>query len=375
MILNIKNYHLGSLLCNKLHNKRLLFVVIFFIALQPSKLLFAQQPIVIKANNLPLNKVITLLRDKYDIKVSFNDDKLSMYVVNVNESFVSAEEALTFLLKGLPLDLEKVNQVFVISTKKVALSSRKYLLSGHVLDGVNYESLPFSSININGYPLTTDLKGNFSYSAYADSLFHIQVSYLGYYKLDTTVAATNNLDIKLFESSIKIEEVVLSSRSGEKATNTNSSSGYLKLNRSVGEDLPGSSDNSVYNLLRLQPGILAAGEQSNDLIIWGSYKGQTKVSFDGFTIFGLKNFNDNIGAINPLMAKDVTVKKGGYGVEQGDRVGGIVDINGIEGSAKLPSLNIGINNLTVNASASTPLFKNTSLVFAARQTYYNIYNN
>ena len=54
------------------------------------------------------------------------------------------------------------------------------------------------------------------------------------------------------------------------------------------------------NLLRLQPGILASGEQTNDLIIWGSYEGHSQVLFDNFTIYGLKNFNDNISAFNPF---------------------------------------------------------------------------
>jgi hypothetical protein len=360
---------------NRYKKKLFAVIILFFISL-PFHSLFAQQVVLVKAKSTPLNKVITKLRDDYDVKLSFNDDKLSQYLVTLDRSFATPEEALNFLLKGFPLDLYKVNEVFIISSRNEVLVNKKYLLSGHILDGKNLESLPFSSIIINGYPLTTDLKGNFSYSAYStDSLFKLQVSYLGYYKLDTAVAATSNLQIPLFQSSIKIEEVVLSSRSTDKASNTNSSAGNIKLNRSVGGDLPGSSDNSVYNLLRLQPGILAAGEQANDLIVWGSYRGQTKVSFDGFTIFGLKNFNDNIGAINPLMAKDVTIKKGGYGVDQGDRVGGVVDINGIEGSRLAPTVNVSLNNLTVNASASVPLFKNTSLVLAGRQTYYNLYNS
>ena len=76
----------------------------------------------------------------------------------------------------------------------------------------------------------------------------------------------------------------------------------------------------MFNLLRLQPGILAAGEQSNDLIIRGSYEGQSQVLFDGFTLFGMKNFNDNISAVNPFMAKDIRLMKGGFPAELGGRV-------------------------------------------------------
>jgi len=370
--LNTKNYLQERLLCNKLHQIKISFFFIFLLIFLPFTRLFAQRNIQVNAKNIPLNKVITDLRDRYDIKLSFNDDKLSQYKINVNHQFKTLDDALRVILKGLPLKFENSNGVYIIASQKPFLSSDKRLISGRVLDERSEESLPFSSISVNGYVLTTDLKGNFSYATNTDSAFHLQVSYLGYYKLDTIVTPSNNLEVKLRQNSIKIDEVIFSDLALDKVTNINGNGGNLKLNKSVGAYLPGNSDNAVYNLLRLQPGILASGERANDLIIWGSYQGQTKVSFDGFTIFGLKNFNDNIGAINPLIAKDVSVKKGGYGAEQGDRVGGVVDINGLEGSMFKPSLNVGINNQIMNASASAPVFKNTSLVLAARQTYYNL---
>jgi hypothetical protein len=74
------------------------------------------------------------------------------------------------------------------------------------------------------------------------------------------------------------------------------------------------------------------------------------------------------------MAKDLNIQKGGYGVAQGDRVGGVVDITGIEGNTAKPTLKVGVDNLTLNGIASTPLFKNTALVIAGRQTYYNVFN-
>lgn len=373
--MNIKNYHRENSLLNKRHNWRLFPFVVLFFLLFFAQSLFAQQAIVVKAKSQPLNKIITALRDQYDVKLSFNDDKLASYVIDIDKSFASVEDALRFLVKGLPLNIEQVNDVFIITSQRLNAAGRKYFLSGQVIDGRDDETLPFASIVIDGYPLITDQKGNFSFSSTTDSTFNLRLSYLGYYKLDTLVSANPNLVIKLYQNSINIQEVVLSGEQSEKSLDTTYNAGSLKINHTVGQYLPGSSDNSVYNLLRLQPGILAAGEQSNDLIIWGSYRGQTKLSFDGFTVFGLKNFNDNIGAINPLITKDLSIQKGGYGVEQGDRVGGVVNITGVDGGIIRPSIKATVNNLTLNLSASTPLFKNTSLVIAGRQTYYNLYDS
>jgi hypothetical protein len=126
--------------------------------------------------------------------------------------------------------------------------------------------------------------------------------------------------------------------------------------------------------LRLQPGILAAGEQSADLIIWGSYEGQSQFIYDGFTLYGMKNFNDNISAVNPYMAKDIKVMKGGFGAEYGERVGGIIDITGIDGNRLSPSVQLCINNMTLNGLVSVPFRKKSALVMAYRQTYYDLYN-
>lgn len=122
------------------------------------------------------------------------------------------------------------------------------------------------------------------------------------------------------------------------------------------------------------PGVLAAGEQSNDLLIWGAYESHSKVQFDGFTVFGLKNFNDNISVVNPFMVKNMEVMKGAYEARYGDRVGGIVDIAGKDGTLLKPTLELNINSTTVNSMLQVPLSKRASLIAAYRQTYYQLYD-
>ena len=141
-------------------------------------------------------------------------------------------------------------------------------------------------------------------------------------------------------SVIALEEIVVEGSRVARSIETGTSPGISRMNHKIAYYLPGNGDNSIFNLLRLQPGILAAGEQSADFIIWGSYEGQSQVLFDGFTIYGMKNFNDNISAVNPYMAKDIKVMKGAYGAEYGERVGGIVDITGVDGNRLSPSVQV-----------------------------------
>jgi hypothetical protein len=166
--------------------------------------------------------------------------------------------------------------------------------------------------------------------------------------------------------------VTIEGRSVERSSQVGERAGMIRLNHQIAYRLPGNGDDAVFNFLRLQPGILAAGEQSSEMIIWGSYSGHSQLIFDGFTIFGPKNFNDNISYVNPYMAKEIRIFKGGYPARYGGRVGGIVEISGIEGNRKKPSVNLNINNMTLSGMASVPVKNQAALTLAYRHTYYNL---
>ena len=338
------------------------------------------QEISIRAVNQPLNKVLIELHKNYGYEFSFDDILLSKYSITVQKSFNSIEEALRYILKNVPLHFEKSGSVYLIIPtpqtvhKQEVVILKGYILAGRIVDQTNMEGLPFTQIQLNKTGLISDYNGSFSYRSKTDSIFKVTISYLGYYILDTLLHAGKDILLKLVPSAIGLKEIVIADASVEYGLQVSENPAEYKLNHKIATALPGYGDNSVYNLLRLQPGILAAGEQSNDLIIWGAYEGHSQVKFDGFTIQGLKNYNDNIGAINPYMVKDIKVLKAGYNASYGERVGGIIDITGITGNKKKPVVNFTIGNNTLNAIAGTPVFKNSALIVAYRQTYYNLYN-
>ncbi len=333
------------------------------------------QEVTIKCTDEPLNKILISLRDSYGLMLSFDDNELAKYRLTVDRKFSSVPRTFDYLLKGLPLGYEVNEGVYVVFNIQVKEKTEKYIVAGRISDKTNAETLPFSSILINNNGLISDARGNFSFTSATDSIFNMKISYLGYYILDTVVAAGTNYNFKLIPSVIALEEVVVEGSEIARTIQTGSSPGISRLNHKIAYFLPGNGDNSIFNLLRLQPGILAAGEQSADLIIWGGYEGHSQVIFDGFTLYGMKNFNDNISAVNPFMAKDIKVLKGGYGAEYGERVGGIVDITGIDGNRLSPSAQICINNMTLNGLASVPFKKKSSLILAYRQTYYDLYDD
>ncbi|WP_159518282.1 TonB-dependent receptor [Sunxiuqinia indica] len=333
------------------------------------------QPVEINCQQKQLNELLVELRDSYDLQLSFDDENLSRYKVSVSKNFSSPENAFDYLLKDLPVAYEKAGEVFLFYQDRRTTTRSSFLLSGQVKDRLSSEALPYSNLSVNGLGMVTDQQGLFSLVSVSDSLFHIRVSYLGYYLKDTVVKAGSHLVLTLTPSTYELREIQVEGSRVVKSLQTGNKAGVMRANHQVAKYLPGNGDNSVFNLLRLQPGILAAGEQSNDLVIWGSYEGQTQVLFDGFTLFGMKNFNDNISAVNPFMAKDILVLKGAYEAKYGGRVGGLVNITGIDGDTRELDLKLSLNNMTLNGLLSIPVKKRSALVLAFRQTYYELYDS
>lgn len=334
------------------------------------------QEIEVDAVETPLNKVLIGIINSHGASISFDDESLSHYMVTDKNVYTSIDLALAGLLKNLPLSCELIGGVWVIfPIREVVEPQKKSFLSGRVFDKITNEALPYSHVTVNGWPSVSDLKGSFSSTfPFEDSIATVKVSHLGYYILDTLVLADQAHNFPLTPSIIGLSEIVIRGRTIEKSTQIGNLPGLMKLNHKIAHFLPGYGDNSVFNLIRLMPGILASGEQTSELIIWGSYAGQSKVVFDGFTVYGLKNFNDNISAFNPLVAKDIEIHKGGYDARYGGRVGGIVNIVGKNGNTAAPSFTVSLNNMTLNGMVEIPIFKKGSLIVAYRHTYFNMYN-
>lgn len=350
---------------------RLVFITLFIL----SPLAVLAQGIVVKADRMPVNSVLIGLRNEYGVQLSFNDKLLSDHSITADTSFASSDEALRFILAGLPFDFTKSGDVYIIYPITRQKEIVKYIITGQVRDHLSKESLPFSHIRFDEEWIVSDFLGQFSIQTLKPPPYNLTVSYLGYYILDTTIYSGRSILLNLIPSNISITEVLIKGMVIEKSVQSGRNSGEIRINHQIAQFLPGNGDNSVFNLLRLQPGIVAAGELANDLIIWGSYEGQSRVLFDGFTIFGLKNYNDNISAVNPFMAKDIRVLKGGYGAEYGGRVGGVVDITGVEGARDSPDVKVTLNNLTLNGYLSVPVGQRSSFVMAFRQTYYDLYDS
>ena len=342
---------------------RWLVVILFLCAFDFS---FAQG-IHISAKAKPLSEVVSELRESAGLSISFNQNELSRYVITADTVFSDGESALRYLLQGIPLSFRKINNVIVISAK-----TGRYNISGTILEKESSERLPYSSVICEGKLYMSDVNGNFNIVS-SDNSVVISFKYLGFGKVDTLLSGGSRHIIFMSPSHTNLREALFEEYETSNALQTGERAGVMRINHSVAKYLPGNGDNSVFNLLRLMPGVRAAGEPAG-FSVWGSKPGESTVIFDGSRLFSMNGYNEQISAVNPFMVKEIRVLKGGYGPEYGNQTGSVAQITGIGGNRRKSELKLNLNNLTANIFASVPISEKAAVAASYRQTYYGLYD-
>lgn len=357
--------------------KRILCLILFTLSIGIAAA-FSQELRLVVVDK-PLNTVLNTL----GIEISYDDKALSAYRVSVSKSFRTPDEALNFLLKDKPFKIEKVGNVYVVlpeiqqqeplAAPSDAPSAPRYIIKGVLVDRFTDERLPYAYIHTQRGIEVCDQTGTFSLVEVTGRKVPIQIQYLGYNRLDTLLSPGTHV-LSLTPQTMELEEVVVQPGSAPLLIHAGKTSGEVRLNHQVARHIPGSPDNSVFNLLRMMPGVRASGEPSDELIVWGSNVGESRIEFDGLVLFGMKNFNEHISSVNPYLVKDVRLLKGGYDATHGNRIDAIAQITGISGNTESVSVKASVSNYTANVYASVPMGKRASLSAAYRQTYYNLYD-
>ncbi|NDV83308.1 TonB-dependent receptor [Bacteroides sp. 51] len=328
----------------------------------------------------PLNTVLSSL----NIEVSYDDKALSAYNVTVNKLFATPHEALTYLLQDKPFTIEQIGNVFIILPVKKQLAETppmlpvppkiNYIISGTILDASNNERLPYAYVNTSRGLISCNQSGRFTITRNKKGPIAVKIRYMGYEDLDTILTVGSHM-LALVPVAVSLEEVVVHPSPAAMLMQSGQQSGEVRINHQVAQYMPGGVENSVFTLLRMMPGVRASGESSGDIIVWGSNAGESQIKFDGFTLFGMKNFNEHISSVNPYLVKDIRLLKGGYDASLGNRIGAIAELTGNDGDHTKPVLKANVSNYTANAFISAPVFSRAVLSAAYRQTFYNMYSS
>jgi hypothetical protein len=329
---------------------------------------------------LSLNDALVFLNKNYNLEFSCNSKLSASCTVDNTLNYNSVEEAVDIWVENCELKYKIINKVFVFfkpqnGQAQIATKSPPflYIINGKVFDALSKEPLPFSSVSIGISQVLTDENGFFNYQT-KDSIVVFSISHVGYYDYTDSINGNDEFKIGLIPSVTKLKTIIVNAGPGINMINLLEKPGVEKLNLQFSSLIPSNTNNNIFAALRLRPGVMAAGDQSRDFFIWGSYKGQSHVYFDGITVFSSSSINENIGTVNPQMIRDVEIHKGGYQVNLGDRAGAVVNIISKSGNPEKIETDISICNQSVSGRLNIPINKKSSVQISLRSTFPDVFN-
>lgn len=293
---------------------RILFIAF---ALTISSISCFSQKIHIKASNEPLSSVVKRL----NAEVSFDNKLLSTYNVTIDKSFPSPYEAILYLISGKPLQVKKVSGVYIITAKQKNINIKP-----------QQENAAFKNIP----------------------------------KRIPDISPPVNL-------SLSLNEIVITAKSHVPSLYGEDVDGTTRFTSFTANAMPGYSDNLVFNVLRMMPGIRASGEPSDELYVWGSSPGESCISFDGIPLFSMQSYNSNISYINPYMFTEVKYKRGILSADEGNQTGAKVEVISGMSPVEKTIFKAMVSTMSANCFGAIPIGKNCVVSIAYRHTLSGLF--
>lgn len=251
-----------------------------------------------------------------------------------------------------------------------------YTISGRVTEKSTGEDLVGATVILDpGLKGTvTNSYGFYSVSA-AEGSYKIRVSYVGYEAVEKDLVLTGDtrLNIELSETSIELNEVVISAvRSDRNITEAEMSVDRLDIRQlDLIPVLLGEKD--ILKTLQLLPGISTASEGSTGFNVRGGSIDQNLILLDEASVYSASHLAGFFSVFNSDVIKDITVYKGGIPALYGGRASSVIDITMNNGNNRHFEGSGGIGLLSTRLSIEGPLVsEKMSFILSARRSYADI---
>jgi len=270
-----------------------------------------------------------------------------------------------------------MNKLYVLLILLTFSSSlyAQFTLSGHIYDTSDGESLPGATLFLTESKsgAATNVYGFYSLTV-KESTFNLQVSYLGYELLDTTITLTENtnLDFYLKEQVGEIGEIEVSATRLELQEEVNSTRmSTFRIRPEEIQNIPtlgGEAD--LIKIAQLLPGITAGNEGTSGMFVRGGTDDQNLVVLDDAVVYNLGHLFGFFSVFNADAIKDVDIVKGGFSADYGGRLSSVMDVRMNEGSQQRYNIRGGLGLLTSRFTIDGPIIiDRISFMLSARRTY------
>lgn len=349
-------------------------------------------------SNAPLKEILRQFEDNNPIHFFYDESDSILNSVKHTGSFANKDinGALLEILHGTPFTYTYITPSnYIIIPKRLSTTNTldqagyfQEIRIGDIRDRGKYRTAKLSGVIFDGKTNTTlvgaviyakeigkgavsDFNGNYSIEL-PSGKHTIQYSSVGFEMVEKEieVISSGKLIINLFESSVAINEVVVSTKRPDQNVSKAQMSTIEISSKEISSipTLMGEAD--LIKSMTLMPGVQSIGEAATGFNIRGGNIDQNLILIEEVPIFNTSHLFGFFSTIHPDAVSNVTLYKGNIPALYGGRVSSVMDIEVKDKSPKKPTVNAGIGLINARLTVETPLANNkVSLIFGARSTY------
>lgn len=275
--------------------------------------------------------------------------------------------------------MKKCGLLLLITLISLQAFSQKGIIKGRLFDAKTNQPLEFASILIQGTSIgsTSDLDGNYIFTAIEPGFKHLVVTSVGY---QTTVSPefqvqgnqTTFIDVAVTESAVQLKEVTV--RQNLSAKKIESPISVLTIGVQEIEKTAG-ANRDVSKVIQTLPGVGVTDPNRNDLIVRGGGPSENVFYLDGIEIPVINHFatqgssGGTVGVINPDFVRDISFYTGAFPANKGNALSSVMDIQEKDGSKDRLHTKLSVGASDAALTLDGPLGKNTTFIVSARQSY------
>ncbi len=311
--------------------------------------------------NLPFEEVLEKIENETDLSIVTVDSVLYIFVPLKSTPKPATELKRTDeLMVGNPDDYGKYSKATV---------------QGKILDGQNGNPLPGASVFIDKLKLgvTADKNGNYHFKVPVGE-YTIRLTFMGYDENTQKINLVSNgyLDLKLYEKSIHLGEVIVTSERPESNISGTQMS-YVRFDARSIKELPvtmGVTD--IIKSITLMPGVQTIGEFGTGFNVRGGSADQNLILLEDVPLFNSSHLFGLTSVVNSDGISSVTLLKAGISAKYGERASSVMDIRFGANDPDKTTVKGGIGLIESGLYIETPLLnKKISLLVSARSSYSN----
>lgn len=315
------------------------------------------------------------LESKYGLLFSYEAAAIEGLTVTPPKGRKKLDTFLNNLLETTNLDFEITQQRYVILSLKAPpkVTPNYSILCGTILDQQSQTPLPFANVYLkntrNG--VSTNEQGKFKFKAVLQAGDSLVFSYVGYQ--EQIYAAKEFITTRCPEITLSIQEmsedfVVITDYLTD-GISLHNNGAYTVLRPDRMKPLPGQAEPEVLNAIQFLPGIVSPDGSASNISIRGGTADQNLILWEGIPIYHAAHYFGMISAFNPYIIKQVSVYRGGFGVEYGGRISGLIDLKSDDHTTKSSSFGIGSNFLNAYTNGSVSLIpEKATIVYSFRRS-------